>query len=418
MSVYDLREFGWEDCIVPVSLDNICKHIPIWKNIQSLRSHTINTNTQLFFPKKFFNSETMGMYMPGYMKGKIVNRGSYATIFKGKRSIFTPTENKTEGIVNMRKKTDFELVCIKEIRLQISSHEKYASTEIKDKAYEDEINAIIYEAFLHALLLKTFESHGFPTVVPKLFEMLLHTTKDTVPPLISNIDSVWLGMEFIQGSTLEDYLTHNLIPTNSEFIQKRNQKILVDVFLQLAYFLHIVQENLRFNHRDMKINNLLIRSHDSLWHRVLSLQNGKSYSCMQDIVFIDFGFSCIACDKMSLRPKATLIGAGNWFRPEHDCFKYGRDIAQFIYSVHCTFPLKQYVSNAFFDSLYKTLIAINDSVTVPILNGFNNSGVPNITMPDKTDFNNGIYIFMRESNIDVPGCSPVDFIKTLEPYYI
>jgi len=416
MSVYDLRDFGWEGCIIPESLENICQYIPTWKDLQTLRSHTTNANVQLYFPKKFFHSETLGNYMPGYLKGKTINSGSYASVFKGKRAIFTPADNKTEGIVNMRKISEFEIFCIKEIRLNITPSEKLASPHTKTKAYEEEINAIIYEAILHALLIKTFEKYGVPTVVPRLYEITAHTIRDSNPPLISNIDSIWLSMEFIQGMTLEEFFQRHLTKTSSLAIQRKNEQYMIDIFLQLAFFLNIVQECLRFNHRDLKINNLLIRSHDSPWTRKLTLPNGTVYSCLYDIVFIDFGFACIACDKDSPTPRATRIGAGSWFRPEHECFKDGRDIAQFVFSVHSSFPIYDYTTRTFFDTLFNSATAETESTTVPLLNGFDNLGNPNTTMPTQILFNNGIYIFMRESNVDIPGCSPKTFMTTLAPY--
>jgi len=413
MSVYDLREFGWEGCVIPESLENICQYIPNWKTIQTLRSHITDSNVQIYFPKKFFRTEALGNYMPGYLKGRAVNRGSYANVFKGKRAIFKPADNKLEGIVNMRKTSEFEVACIKEIHLNITPSEKNASPTTKHKAYEDEINAIIYEAFLHALLLKAFEKQGFPTVVPKLYEMMAHTARDTTPPLISNIDSVWLAMEFVQGSTLEEFLQRNLVVSALPDIQQKNEQLILDIFLQLAFFLNIVQDHLRFNHRDLKINNLLIRAHDTTWSRVLKLPNGTNYSCISDIVFIDFGFACIACDKKSPSPRATLIGAGNWFRPEHDCFKEGRDIAQFVYSVHSTFPLKNYVSTEFYNMLYALLTAETGETSVSLLNGFDSLGHPNKVVSSHVEFNNGIYIFMRESGVDIPGCAPVAFMNSL-----
>lgn len=418
MSVYDLRDFGWEGCIVPVSLENICRYIPSWSDILTLRSHTTAANVQMFFPKKFFHSEALGNYMPGYLKGKTINRGSYANVFKGKRALFTPTENKTEGIVNMRKTTDFEIFCIKEIQLNITPYEKMATPKTKQKAYEDEINAIIYEAFLHALLIKTFESHGFPTVVPRLYEMTAHTTRDTTPPLISNIDSIWLAMEFIQGTTLDEFFQRNLIKSSLPEVQRKNEQYIIDVFLQLAFFLNIVQEKLRFNHRDLKVNNLLIRSHSSPWSRILKLPNGTNYSCLFDIVFIDFGFACIACDKESPNPRASRISAGSWFRPEHDCFKEGRDIAQFVYSVHASFTIQEYTSKDFFATLYKSLTAEKKTESVPLLNGFDNLGNPTGVVQQRISFNNGIYIFMRDSDVDIPGCSPVAFMNTLASYIV
>jgi len=237
-------------------------------------------------------------------------------------------------------------------------------------------------------------------------------------------------MEFLSGTTLEKYLRRNLhIPTGlSEERAKTvetNETILIDVFIQLAFYLHVLQEKLRFNHRDMKINNVYIRHHDpsEKWSRVITIPGLGSWNCVIDLVMIDFGFACISCGEGFLNPRATLVGAGSWFRAEHDCLKYGRDLGQFLYSLHCSFPLSKYISPAFFVVLSMALRATKGTTgpankRVDLLKGFEPSGKPieSAVIPPMIKFNDGIYLFLREADVDVPDCRPKEFLRLLHVF--
>jgi hypothetical protein len=62
------------------------------------------------------------------------------------------------------------------------------------------------------------------------------------------------------------------------------------------------------------------------------------------------------------------------------------------------------------------LTAEKKTESVPLLNGFDNLGNPTGVVQPWISYNNGIYIFMRDSDVDIPGCSPVAFMNTLASY--
>jgi len=363
--------------------------------------------------------------MPAYIKGTLENDGGYAQIFKGQRAIFHSKDNTHTGSVSLTKVSPFSEICIKEVRLNITPEEDVASPKTRAVSYEDEINAIIYEVFLHGLLYKTLEKEGFPSVVPYLHEVAGHTKNGSPATSPTDFKSLWICMEFLSGTTLEKYLRRNLgIPhgpdTERIRIIEANEKILLDVFIQLAFYLHVLQEKLRFNHRDMKINNVYIRHHDvsEKWSRVITIPGLGSWNCLIDLVMIDFGFACISCGEGFLNPRATLVGAGSWFRTEHDCLKYGRDLGQFLYSLHCSFPLSKYISPAFFIVLAMALRATKGSTIIDLLKGFDSSGNPieSVAIPASIKFNDGIYLFLREADVDIPDCRPKEFLRLLHVF--
>jgi serine/threonine protein kinase len=415
----DLCQFGWDGCIIPTNLKEVCKHLPSWRHLKTLRPLQSYEGTDIYFTWKYIKDKHGGQFVPAYLKGILDDDGGYAFIYKGRRAMFRPAQDqsKANGAVKLEKYTHFGEICIKEVRLNITPEEDAAPKELREQAYNDEINAILYEAFIHALLAKTMEGAGHSSTIPRLYEIVAHTRGKQYPAGPTDFESIWIIMEFLEGMTLEKFLEHNL--KVGEF--KQNEKILLDVCIQLAAYLQILQEKTRFNHRDLKINNLFVRKHSAGWNRRITIPEFGSWVCTHDIVMIDFGFSCIACGNGYANPRATLVGAGSWFESHHDCFKKGRDLCQFLYSVHCTFPLQNYVTTRFFQILHTALQAKHGgtSQTIDLLYGTQPNGDPKPQvgqLPPRIDFNDGIYIFLRDNNIDVPGCEPkvlLQNIKTL-----
>jgi hypothetical protein len=408
---YDLSSFGWDDCKIPINLVDICRYLPNWRHLKVIRAPQIISGARVYFPFKFFESNGVA-YMPAFMKGDTVDDGGYADIYRGKRAIFRPVSDALTGSVRLEKQGSFSEICIKHIPLKITAEEDATRAEVRERIYEDEINAILYEAFLHAILLKTLESVGFASAVPHIYEVIA-STKTIPPTATTDFESIWISMEFINGQTLEKYLTARLRPEAKE----ANEEILLDVLIQLAFYLQILQDKVRFNHRDLKVNNVFTRIHppEERWSRTLHVPGIGTWSCTHDIVIIDFGFSCVACGSGFPNPRATLVGAGNWFRAEDDCLKYGRDLCQFLYSIHSMFPLQDYVRDTFFDVIHNAMVAHKGGRAFDLMMGIDESGTPRAgtRLPASVEFTDGVYIFLRQEDVDVPGCSPREFLTRL-----
>lgn len=419
---YDLSPFGWEGCTIPMDLKDVCKHLPSWKNLKTLRKPQVLSGFELYFPHKMFKTGE-NIYMPGYIKGDIDDDGGYAQIYKSRRALFKLTDDTQSGSVHLTKSSPFADLCIKEVRLNITPDEQAAPLDIRIKTYEEEIHAILYEAFLHTLLYKTLEKEGFPSAVPRIYEVLANTNGKHDPETPCDFESIWINMEYVNGVTLEKFLKKQLVPFrrgNAKTVMEANETLLIDVLIQLAFYLQILQEKVRFNHRDLKINNVFVRHHnpDEGWNQSLTIPGIGTWNCKNDIVMIDFGFSCIACGSGFLNPRATLVGAGSWFKSEHDCLKFGRDLGQFLYSIHCMFPLQEYVSPELFTIIHKLLIAERGNDRVDLMMGLDNKGNPiaGSSLPRSIKFNDGIYVFLRDSHVDVPGCNPTTFLQSIASY--
>lgn len=408
MDAYNLSNFGWDHTKIPANLLDICKHLPRWDKLKFLRNPQYVGSHEIYFPHSYLHDISGNEFMPAFEKGTLHNdNGGYAQIYKSKRAIYTPIGDKY-GNVRLTRTCEFSEICIKEVHLHVDPDEGV-------KGYEDEINAILYEAYLHALICKTLERFDKDLVnyVPHLFEVLSITSSGEIAKDVTEIESIWMSMEFLEGTTLEKFL-RKVFHENSK---ETNTAILKDILIQLAFLLNVLQDNLQFNHRDMKINNVFVRVHpEGTWSRKVPIPGIEHvYECKVDIVLLDFGFSCIACGSGFTNPRATLLGAGSFFRPDDDCMKRGRDLAQFLYSLHCCFPLQEFILPGLFDILHDAILAERNGKIYDLWMGVDAAGNPLVhtILPKSIKYNNGIYYFLRDNCVNITGCEPQRLLQKL-----
>jgi serine/threonine protein kinase len=194
-------------------------------------------------------------------------------------------------------------------------------------------------------------------------------------------------MEYIYGITLLKYMNDNFTTGN----KAKNDRLFLHFLHSIATILQILQKSLRMNHRDIKINNILLR--------------GGSNADKPTIVLIDYGFACIANGEQEPAAEMSNIEAGAFFGSRHACFKHGRDICQFLYSLHCYFPFELYLGNELMILIKRWMtVSYSDGVAY-LLNGVDRHGTPN-RIRQKLKFDEGIYHFLRRPEVDPIHCSP------------
>lgn len=109
-------------------------------------------------------------------------------------------------------------------------------------------------------------------------------------------------------SELMDNTLWNLI--SSRTIEE-NDIVIPNVIAQLAKELQILQKDLKFNHRDLKSDNVMYKT--------------KPDGSL-NVKFIDFGFTCLTWNGM-------FINGGEYFKYSKKCFRPVRDIVQLITSI-------------------------------------------------------------------------------------
>lgn len=207
-------------------------------------------------------------------------------------------------------------------------------------------------------------------------------------------------MEYISGSTLLSFLNKNFLKSpSSESERDRNNKLFIHIVKEFATIIGVLQTNLRMNHRDIKINNVLIRDKDNPF---------------PTLVLIDYGFACIANGPQDPLSEMSKIEAGSFFGSKYACFKNGRDFAQFLYSLHCHFPLYNYLTGNVLHIVEQWMMIPWEKGIANLMNGLNSVGRPSDIRLNNLIFDEGIYIFLRKPEVDPNHCSPILVLEKIK----
>jgi len=413
----DLSPYGWKGCSIREDLRNLRASLPTWDRLHLLRKSPLSSS--LLLPYIPFRDSSGAAFMPAYRKGVLYNRGAYSTLYKGGRVVYDCVPSATKGYADLLLRDGLTECAIKEIGLHVTPAEEAGTPRTKHVAYEDEINAILYEAVIHLLVCRTLAAVGHPTFAPRFYEVVANGDMPLDTP--TRVRSLWCCMEFLEGTPLDVACRAELVPLKSAAtpealaaLRQKNEAFLLDVTIQIAFILHVLQRDLRFHHRDLKLNNVFRRSTPSTQVLTLPSSQGpttKTWTCVNDLVLLDYGFSCIACgtEQGAVSPRATLLGAGSWFTDDDDCCKEGRDLAQFIFSLHCHFPLSEYVGAELFEFFRKALTATSAKGDVSMMSGFTTDGVPSAP-GTKAAYHKGVYCFLKRADVEVPALVPATFL--------
>lgn len=154
------------------------------------------------------------------------------------------------------------------------------------------------EATLQAVCYNCVESHGLSGSISKPLDLFLFANE------------VRFTMEFIDGMSFRNFIGHHSEPE------------IMNCIMQLAAILHALEE-IRFDHRDLRIENVWIRPLAVPRNYKIQIDGPKEIEFKFQVVLLDFGFACLG-DKVNLGDSV--------FSPIDPCPKYGRDLYQFLNS--------------------------------------------------------------------------------------
>jgi serine/threonine protein kinase len=180
-----------------------------------------------------------------------------------------------------------------------------------------ELNQVL-EAILQHISHLTLKEQGIPWAVPCVYD-LFWRNKET-----------WFSMEHVRGTNLLRWIRMSTQPD-------------CDILLlisQVALILSILQQNCGLDHRDMKIDNLMIREIPCSIVAKVGGNTWKLEAAFQ-VVILDFGFACLG----SL-PAGTdaVINLGEVLPPMDPCPKEGRDMFHFLVSILSLEPIRERMS--------------------------------------------------------------------------
>lgn len=235
----------------------------------------------------------------------------------------------------------------------------YALKYLKPKR----ISGLIQECIIQILLAECSKDQPNGPYVPQLYTVAYN-------PLFHEA--------YVITELMEDTL-HDVIKYEEE---ETNEMILKDALFQIVNMLIFLGEKLKFNHRDLKPDNIMYIE-----------KNGKYI-----FKFIDFGFSCVTWNGLQ-------ISADPYFTT---CYKKDRDFSQLLYAIARSpdiYPLTEQFSH-----FIRTLLRANllqSKKTCKILKGCDKEGLKN--------WKNS-YTFFNRLNVRVPLANMYTSKKLLERY--
>lgn len=411
--------------------------LPRW---QALRTLHATSNTAPGAPVMLLRppggaAATAAEEVPGFVWDSVLSReGSYGVVHLARRVLFRPLRGSSSSsgrrasgsaaVEYVGAMASAQTIVIKELHVHASRADVAAGD--RDAAYETAVHSSLREGLIHALVAAALEGTPLRGATPALYEVFARGP--TRPLCAADLTSVCISMEHVRGSTLYAYLKGALRQAGEAGdppLRAANDAVLLDVLVQLALALDLLQRSLGFSHRDLKVNNLLVRQGpppaEPLHHEALP----APWTRRAEVVLIDFGFAC--CTAVPGGGEEPPLSAGTWFLPSDGGGKPGRDLAQFLYCLHCYFPLHAYFSDALVGTIADALrVPTRTGGVVELLHGINEDGSPLSACPASGDsgadrgsregdaarprrgptFHSGIYTFLHRPDVDLDACSP------------
>lgn len=373
---------GFLDISINDTLSNICDVVPHAAEIARLGSEQqINGEPWRFLDRTL---TTQGRYV-GWHIGELYREGTYGKIHKAFRMI---VERRADGL--------FDVVGSP---AEVIVKQTMPPTGSAVLPAED-VTAHTSEALLHVLAWHVIQQTATPWAIPRPYEVFGDHS-----PAAPGWRSMSFCMSYVHGRTLYSFIKKYWKPTTKE----ANTQIFLEILAQVAYILHHLQQTLRLNHRDVKVNNIMIRRRATGDPVTLEL-GGAVLTTQYEVTLIDFGFACVGCPP----PKApmTVFQSGSWFPLGELCCKAGRDLAQLVFCIHCYFSLDQFITGAITDVIRQWMAIPWSGGVAEGLHGFTKEGRPRRTgARGHPDYNTGIYEFLRRPDVDPAALAPATVFK-------
>lgn len=376
-----LAEHGLLGVALHESFSNICEIVPHAHEIPRLGGERMMSGR----PWRFLDRSLLNN---GYRVGWHIDTtpyktGAYGKIFRSWRMV---ARQRTDGLFDVAE-DPVEVI----VKQTLPSGGRTVLTSA-------EITAHIVEGLLHVLAWRAVQGSAAPWSVPRPFEIFGDHS-----PALPGWRSMSLCMDWVRGRTLQSYAEKHWRPGGTAGVGVA----FLEILAQVAYVLWVIQGRLHMNHRDLKVNNLMIRARREE-PAVLEL-GGVRMTTRLELTLIDFGFACVGCGRSE--PLRTFQ-TGSFFPAGELCCKAGRDLAQMIYCIHCYFPLDRYLPRLLYDAVRRWMtVRTRELGVVCMLDGFTEEGAPLVGGGAGADYNKGIYEFLRRGDVEPVACEPVALFR-------
>ena len=368
-----LHAHGFLSITLDSDLSNLCKVLPLAKDIPRIGRKQAIDGEQWHFLNMSLWSHNGQDTLVGYTAGTLYDEGTYGKIYKTKRMVLTKRPDRIYDVV-----THPEEIVIKKVFPEVTTFMS-----------DHEIQSHTSEALLHVLSWRVMQETACPWAIPQPYEIFGERGLDAWL-------SMSLCMSLVEGETLHTFIKR-VWKTSTKV---ENTQFFREILGHVAYILHHLQNRLHLNHRDLKVNNLLVRPVKEVSLTI----DGLTLRTVYEVTMIDFGFACVGCND-----SRTLFQAGSWFPFSDICHKKGRDLAQLIYCINTYFPLEDYLTSEMLTTVKELMKVVWHGASVSLLGGFTKEGLPSSVKPA---YHTGIYEFLRRDAID-PDCEPTKVFRLM-----
>ncbi len=239
------------------------------------------------------------------------------------------------------------------------------------------------EALLQKIAWKTLTNAGFPTAIPVVHEIFDHP-----------VYGIGFFMEHYQTAEI----FYNFLQKKVKWLHpcEENDHIFVEVFIQLAMYLWILEQKLQMNHRDLKSSNIIMIRPEADLITIEKTIGSYRFRFKRNFhaVLIDFGFACTQL------PTSKLLAAGDYLPKFDGCPKRGRDF--FVLLGHLwNLPEVRASVTPRLASWFKERLQTEQKQWWSVVEKLYKHATAQICL------------FTTTTHFDVPECSPIRILETL-----
>lgn len=158
---------------------------------------------------------------------------------------------------------------------------------------------LLLEALFQWKLHQDLKPYGIQSCVPQVFSIFRFV----------DCKDAWFLMEAFDPQLLSHWCLGHI----------RSPRLFADLLLQIALILEVFEEGLKIDHRDLKVNNILVLNEpvqiDIFWK-----SEARTLSFPFRIVFLDFGFACKGTE-LDVREGDGIPGLTGCPNPGRDFFQ-------------------------------------------------------------------------------------------------
>jgi serine/threonine protein kinase len=235
--------------------------------------------------------------------------------------------------------------------------------------------SLFQEGVLQYIAQITAEKGGIGWCVPKVFDVFWRQ------------EHIWFSMEYIAGLSVVEWFQH---------CENHDRSFLL-MIAQLCLYLGYLELQLALDHRDLKLDNLIIKQQPCEIHLILQ---GYSWTLKSPftVVILDFGFACLGSKEVRGKP---IVNLGDGILPPMDpCPKEGRDLFQLLTSF----------------LRYETLTKKLSSSVVKQVDEWLSVGKKSYgPMARRWSTENWTYLVASQREFAIPSCCPNNILKSILP---